>query len=1413
MAYRDEVLADSPSAFFEFNETSGTTVTSSVGTVTASATGTIAMGQPGTAGGKSVYFNGSGSQLVISDYADFIANPSWTVESWVKMPTTLTTDYPTFYRRDGNGKTFIVRGRGPGAVSRINIIESYLTGNTVDTGTTTYNNNTWTHVVTTLSGGVQRLYINGVLATVSNGTITAGGTGTAAPFYIGNGGNAAATAESMVGNMANVAIYNTVALSQARVTAHYNAGIDKNNTVTTTPATMSAVAVMPVVFTKSDATVAVASATMDLTAPNAVVSFETAPKSYGPYSYAGYWQQILSGGSGQYFASDPARAMQQSVAKHAQSFTIPSSEVSKTSKVMLKLTMYPVTNAGSVHNVTVSQLEKAPGIWQNHFFMNPVTVQYPAAGANESNTREFDITPIVKGWDAGDPNYGLAIDMRGGPSDVSWIVSNYTVEIYLPTKVVTYSVDPMTGSLTMTNVLVTAVQGVTINVNSASVNALMLGPTVETVDSVVFSVSPMTASAHIVNVAMPNVKVEVEPMAISALINNPLVVPGVGKNVVAEVATGSALMNNALFSNKTDLVFNVEPMRAGMLAKEATNFADPRLHPYWKAINRTTDNDDLWLMFNETVGPKYVDEVEWRMDGDGTKHNGFTDQKYYGSPVFQAAGPADRPAVSFNGIDDYIKVGPVEDNLGSIPTYTVEFVFRTTRRDQMLFNGAEYGVSLGGITSLRSNSIQMRDGKLTFVQAPFNGPLGQPNPEQEVLRGYKDLADGEWHHVVLSSWWHAEEGLSSNVSMGMWIDGKLDRRMAFYNLDMRIARPDFIGRGTTSAASFQGEFSMFVARRGYALGKHDIEQNYYVALGVNPVRVPPMTVDASMPNAKSKGNSVRVLYISHSFESFSNRKTSYDQDTKRLIENWGTVSDINSREGWRDPVTDELRMFDLRKDVDIESYDMIFIENSYQERKNWVAGALRTTPQKAALQVENLYDSIRWAVAEKGLKLFIDDAQVAKEMGFIDNYDSHLVNYEQDFSPEAYNSFPNSGKLGSPFVGQYDYWSWKNDPWGPRRNPHWYLDTHYLSGERIVATEPGLTDTPGYTLAEAYNLIYADPWQLSGDEIAFRYDPNESGIKLGQEMLFTNRAYTYWKNNEKNTDPLLLPVVSIPSEFVNVGTIIAKEMSNDWVKDQRPANPYADNATTIIIKEGDIINGVPSLGRVVIAPNANWSTRPTISIGIPGENESPEKKKWQTHTLRAGGGGYIVIDESGKVVDTTRPGSNTPDNPGEVPNTGLPRGKVIWLYEPGPMDTQKVRNGEMGYRLTQWLLGNTDDETGPGDVRVTVAPMTATVTAPTPTTVGSKNVSVKALPMALTAQMNDRADAVIREARIPVLPITASLMMNELATVVRIPPMTVSVEMVTPNFDDIFNSGDTVNLTLSKTENRTIVLYIRSEKS
>lgn len=222
--YYNEVMADSPIAYYRLGETSGTTAADSSGngyngiyegTVTLGAPslilnnlGNLALGGDGT----SVYVRIGGPSTLYG------LNRNFSIEGWVKPNFTASGQISGLWSSGLAGVCIRIGWNGTNI--SVELLSDYSAS--LYTWTTTVGNNTTTHIVfTCTSSGVCTLYING---SAFGSTYTATNTFTGTGVIIGGDGNYPSTPGTyLFGELDEVAAYNT-ALSAARVLAHYNAG-------------------------------------------------------------------------------------------------------------------------------------------------------------------------------------------------------------------------------------------------------------------------------------------------------------------------------------------------------------------------------------------------------------------------------------------------------------------------------------------------------------------------------------------------------------------------------------------------------------------------------------------------------------------------------------------------------------------------------------------------------------------------------------------------------------------------------------------------------------------------------------------------------------------------------------------------------------------------------------------------------------------------------------------------------------------------------------------------------------------------------------------------------------------------------------------------------------------------------------
>ena len=211
--YSAEVLADTPAGYWRFGEASGTTLTDSsgnanhgtyVGGVTLGAAGAL-VGDPNTA----ATYDGVNDYGTVPDSASLHVGTSFSLEGWIKRSST-SKSHQMVVR--GNGFQLVVMNAGSGNqvwLRKANVTTLACSSGGISDGA-------YHHVVATINGpsSTAKIYIDGVDQTV---IVSAPQSIPDTPFPIVFG--IAKRARSST----SFALYPDV-LSQARVTAHYDAG-------------------------------------------------------------------------------------------------------------------------------------------------------------------------------------------------------------------------------------------------------------------------------------------------------------------------------------------------------------------------------------------------------------------------------------------------------------------------------------------------------------------------------------------------------------------------------------------------------------------------------------------------------------------------------------------------------------------------------------------------------------------------------------------------------------------------------------------------------------------------------------------------------------------------------------------------------------------------------------------------------------------------------------------------------------------------------------------------------------------------------------------------------------------------------------------------------------------------------------
>lgn len=445
--------------------------------------------------------------------------------------------------------------------------------------------------------------------------------------------------------------------------------------------------------------------------------------------------------------------------------------------------------------------------------------------AGFSGVNVVDVSNIVKSWESGNPQYGIKLVRTGTSLSLTMVETSTSpslkVTYQLSADITNAVTGPMTASVSGGTHTVGADRFVNISAPAITATALMRAG------------SFFTPDAYVVAPAMTSEIAELHPTVIG----------GSSTSVTAGVFSADLTGVDVGFTNVTDRLFEIPPMAA--VFKWVVPYK-PEEDRYLNFIPLTVDADDIWYKMEETAGSVAVDALvsDTPESGDNFRSNGA----YVGAPTFQVEGPELRKATHF-GADDYLQVNYIdgtEDSIFREPEFTIEFSIKTTDANGVVVAGKMLLNTAGP-----NNQIRLVNGELHF----FEG-------DTRVARVAKNIADGEWHHVVVS--------LPNNDDQVAPIS---DNRPSFVKIDgiTEFKRFNSFGRGggfedglmpDKVMVGVEGDMRDFIFRMNYAIGEDTAAKLYYEWSNANIVDAAPITATADMgQESTGRGNMKKMLLV------------------------------------------------------------------------------------------------------------------------------------------------------------------------------------------------------------------------------------------------------------------------------------------------------------------------------------------------------------------------------------------------------------------------------------------------------------------------------------------------------------------------------------------------------------------------
>jgi hypothetical protein len=218
-----------------------------------------------------------------------------------------------------------------------------------------------------------------------------------------------------------------------------------------------------------------------------------------------------------------------------------------------------------------------------------------------------------------------------------------------------------------------------------------------------------------------------------------------------------------------------------------------------------------------------------------------------------------------------------------------------------------------------------------------------------------------------------------------------------------------------------------------------------------------------------------------------------------------------------------------------------------------------------------------------------------------------------------------------------------------------YFDTHRINQYELQTEVPGLTDKETYILTDFINYVPSninEPHQYHA-----KYAYRQLGLKEGNQFFIPsfsllkiaeNDKLPGFKANRRGTKPF----VAVEPVDVLAGTIVTKLQNTYYQGDQAVTNLHDDDATTIIVHNGQILDGQPITGKIFVnfvedgytMSREEYNKAVVQVIPVGDTNETVATRAWQYSTSR--------LNRSPKrtnVRELTEYGQTTPTNGGGGP--------------------------------------------------------------------------------------------------------------------------------------------------------------------
>ena len=570
--------------------------------------------------------------------------------------------------------------------------------------------------------------------------------------------------------------------------------------------------------------------------------------------------------------------------------------------------------------------------------------------------------------------------------------------------------------------------------------------------------------------------------------------------------------------------------------------------------------------------------------------------------------------------------------------WTMEAMIQTTKKNQFITAGYYLGDTSSSVSRSKRTAFRLNNGKIALTNVK-DSTLGQYTSADSIAwTGFKDIADGNWHHVIL-------QYRDDDNRVQVWIDGELDIQR--YGSIAYI--PNQIGFNSNDANAYS-DFNI----SGVAINKESfvLERetyvNYLAAFGITPIEATP--AQASMAfgtETRGKGNRARALmlyfwptfnaqrgyyvgqyndpfapvgintskghdvgaepfdydtfyglttYLTNKTQTFFDWdvfplpvKQFYSGDTYRgdknpLLNDSVLIGSGPNGTTYIDPVTDNYRYVNLMEDVyELDQYDAIFFRNYPDQSKEQDEMGLNSkteVDQYFNIQEKTLFaeflDNLREAIDTYGISLFVTNPQLAKDLGIIANAtEVPLLRDQGNFYAGEY-----SDNRAPVVTGRAAVDGTPTDPVN-EQGAMWY-DTWFNDRHRVINQLEYLTDDNAFIWTDYAFYQNSDVFEYGGpDRLYKRYENRPNGLQIDDEFVFADSGNPRFRLSYQAVKPEDI-LAGIPI------TALSKKIWNqNFDSYVQVDNPYKDYVTTIALPVGTNLKGKLTSGKIFVSFSEN----------------------------------------------------------------------------------------------------------------------------------------------------------------------------------------------------------------------------------